>query len=75
MPVITRRLEELRPQRVALAAEQQLGAVLARVGDVALDLLEPGRSMSGPTLSVLGEAVGHRRVARAASVKPAAKSS
>ena len=59
MPVITVGSKNCGAERVALAAEQHLGAVLARVGDVALDLLDARQVDQRPDVDVLGEAVGH----------------
>jgi hypothetical protein len=46
---------------VALAAEQQLGAALARIGHVALDLLDARQVDERPHVDVVGEAVGHHQ--------------
>ena len=53
-----RRREELPAALVRPPAEQQLGAALERVGDVALDLLERRRVDQRADVDALGEAVG-----------------
>ena len=55
------RREELAAELVRLAAEQHLGAALARVGDVPLDLLERRHVDQRADVDAVGEAVGDRR--------------
>ena len=58
------RLEERLPELVARAAEDDLGAALAGVRDVALDLLQPGRVDERADVDALLEARADARAPR-----------